>query len=108
MVAAMVTSRICESKHCYTNDAVDDIDDHAGDAGDAGGDAGDHAGDHAGQALPVDQAARICRGMRLHAIPLRRETPRHQDTRSITTFMLLLCLSGVIAKGAVASWSPVY
>ena len=49
MVAAMVTSRICEG---YTNDAVDDIDDHAGDAGVAG----DHAGDHAGQALPVGPA----------------------------------------------------
>ena len=69
MVAAMVTSRICEG---YTNDAVDDID--------------DHAGDHAGQALPVDpprqQAfveACVCMRfrMRLHAIPMRRETPRH-------------------------------
>ena len=72
--------------------------------------------------LPA-KAASICRGMRLHAIPLRRETPRHQDARSITTFMLLLCLSGVIALvlwgsldaeesrapkvcvGAVVSWS---
>ena len=46
--------------------------------------------------LPA-KAASICRSMRLHAIPLRRETPRHQYTCSITTFMLLLCLSGVIA-----------
>ena len=61
--------------------------------------------------------------MRLHAIPMRRETPRHHDTCSINNFMLLLCLSGVIALalwrsldaeeprapkvcvGAVASWS---
>jgi len=75
----MVTSGFCEG---YTNDAVDDID--------------DHAGDHAGQALPIDpprQQAFVeaCVCMRFH------RGVRHQDTRSIATFMLLLCLSGVIA-----------